>query len=119
MQPFYYHFRQQLVDRALEPDERIGKDPREASRHHIDLERLTLPVFLSMPMNWEAAAGKYSADSLYKFGIGPWATRTSIISNRDPKNKCSSSCSGACDGTARCAGARGSCRQACRLARAR
>ncbi len=74
MQPFYYHFRQELVDRALEPDARVGKDPREASRHHIDLERLTLPVFLSMPMDWEAAAGKYSADSLYKVGIGPWAT---------------------------------------------
>lgn len=76
MQPFYYHFRQQLVDRALEPDARVGKDPHEAARHHIDLERLTLPVFLSMPMDWEAAAGKYSADSLYKFGMGPWATLT-------------------------------------------
>ena len=74
MQPFYYHFRQQLVDRALEPEEAIGKDPRQAARHHIDIERLTLPVFLSMPMEWEAAAGKYSADSLYKIGIGPWAT---------------------------------------------
>ena len=76
MQPFYYHFRQQLVDRALEPDARIGQDPREAARHHVDVERLTLPVFLAMPMEWEAAAGKYSADSLYKFGMGPWATLT-------------------------------------------
>lgn len=74
MRPFYYHFRQELVDRALEPDQRIGKDPHEAARHHIDIERLTLPVFMSMPMEWEAAAGKYSADSLYKVGIGPWAT---------------------------------------------
>ncbi|MBC7446581.1 MAG: hypothetical protein H7330_00805 [Hymenobacteraceae bacterium] len=76
MQPFYYHFRQQLVDRALEPDGRVGKDPHEAARHHIDIERVTLPVFLSMPMEWESAAGKYSADSLYKIGIAPWATLT-------------------------------------------
>jgi hypothetical protein len=76
MQPFYYHFRQQIVDRAMEPDARIGTDPHEAARHHIDIERLGLPVFMSMPMDWEAAAGKYSADSLYKVGMGPWATLT-------------------------------------------
>ncbi len=76
MQPFYYHFRQQIVDRALEPDTRVVKDPHEAARHHIDIERVTLPVFLSMPMEWEAAAGKYSADSLYRIGIAPWATLT-------------------------------------------
>ncbi len=76
MQPFYYHFRQALVDRAMEPDARIGTDPHEAARHHIDIERVGLPVFMSMPMDWEAAAGKYSADSLYKVGIGPWATVT-------------------------------------------
>ena len=80
MQPFYYHFRQELVDRALDPDANIGKDPREAARHHIDIERITLPVFLSMPMDWEAAAGKYSADTLYRYGMGPWATLTAYES---------------------------------------
>lgn len=71
MQAFYYHHRQQLADRALEPD--ASQDPHEPARHHIDVESIGLPMFRQMPMTWEAAAGKYSADSLYKVGIGPWA----------------------------------------------
>lgn len=71
MQAFYYHYRQQLADRALEPDTRT--DPHEPARHHIDVESIGLPTFMQMPMQWEAASGKYSADSLYKVGIGPWA----------------------------------------------
>lgn len=73
MQPFYYHQRQALVDRALEPDTRLTTDPREAPRHYIDIDYFGLNVFSAMPKEWEAAAAKYSADTLYSHGIGPWA----------------------------------------------
>ncbi|WP_205502987.1 zinc dependent phospholipase C family protein [Rufibacter psychrotolerans] len=72
MQPFYHRHLAHLVETVVRPDERRSSDPTEAHRHFIDLEAFGPNVLQEMPEAWAAAAAKYSADSLRKYGIVPW-----------------------------------------------
>lgn len=57
----------------MEPELSRRQDPHLSERHYINIDYYGLRGFMSMPQQWEAAAGKFSADSLYEHGIAPWA----------------------------------------------
>ncbi|RNI31037.1 zinc dependent phospholipase C family protein [Rufibacter latericius] len=72
MQAFYHRNMAHLVETSVRPDERRNSDPKEAPRHFIDLEAFGDHPLDNMPRGWEAAAAKYSADTLQKYGLVPW-----------------------------------------------
>ncbi len=63
-----------MVFNSVRPDVRRNTDKTEAPKHFIDLDA---PVFGADPLNsipqeWDAAAQKYTADTLKKYGTLPW-----------------------------------------------
>ncbi|MFB9864139.1 hypothetical protein EFA69_07690 [Rufibacter immobilis] len=72
MQVYYHRHMATLVETSVRPDERRSVDPQEAPRHYIDLEAFGPHALHDMPRDWSAAAAKYSADTLQKYGIVPW-----------------------------------------------
>nr|WP_255478682.1 zinc dependent phospholipase C family protein [Rufibacter sp. XAAS-G3-1] len=72
MQVLYHRHMALLVETAVRPDERRNADPKEAPRHFIDLEAFGEHPLENMPHAWDAAAAKYSADTLQKYGVVPW-----------------------------------------------
>ncbi|MBC3541458.1 zinc dependent phospholipase C family protein [Rufibacter sediminis] len=72
MQKFYHRNMTLLVETSVRPDERRSSDPNEAPRHFIDLEAFGEHPLENMPHAWDAAAAKYSVDTLQKYGLVPW-----------------------------------------------
>jgi len=72
MQAFYFANQKELVDNAVRPDKRRNNDPDEAPRHFIDVDYYGDSAAWTMPERWSEAAGKYSADTLIKYGYLPW-----------------------------------------------
>ncbi|MCC9165633.1 zinc dependent phospholipase C family protein [Pontibacter harenae] len=72
MQAFFYKHQDYLVQKSVRPDERRNDDPTEAPRHFIDIDVYGEDAVYTMPQAWEAAAARYSADTLVKYGIVPW-----------------------------------------------
>ncbi len=74
LQPFFFKNEDYLIYNSVRPDVRRKDDPREATKHFIDIDA---PIFGkypldSMPKTWEEAVTKYSADTLRKYGTVPW-----------------------------------------------
>ncbi|QCR22011.1 zinc dependent phospholipase C family protein [Pontibacter sp. SGAir0037] len=72
MQAFFYKHQDYLVEKSVRPDERRNSDPAEAPRHFIDIDVFGEDAVHTMPEDWEAAAARYTADTLLKYGIVPW-----------------------------------------------
>lgn len=72
MQAFFYRHQDHLVQKSVRPDERRRDDPAEAPRHFIDIDVYGNDAVHTMPEGWEAAAKRYTVDTLVKYGIVPW-----------------------------------------------
>lgn len=72
MQPFFYQQMGYLVNNAPRPDMRRNEDSTEATKHFIDLEMFGEQAATRMPLDWNRAVQKYTADSLIKYGYVPY-----------------------------------------------
>ena len=72
MQPFFYKHIKGLVKDCTRPDERRNSDPKEATKHFIDMEAYGDSAAYKMPTNWDNAIAKYGKDSLLKYGYVPY-----------------------------------------------
>ncbi|GAA4445474.1 hypothetical protein GCM10023188_48710 [Pontibacter saemangeumensis] len=72
LQGFYFKHHNYLISKSVRPDERRNDDPAEAPRHYIDIDVYGDEAINTMPEAWEAAAARYTADTLLKYGIVPW-----------------------------------------------
>ena len=72
MQTFYFHHMKMLVRLSTAPDERRDADPKEASKHYIDMDHFGDNPFGAMPKAWDKAEAKFTADTLQKYGTVPW-----------------------------------------------
>jgi hypothetical protein len=72
LQGFYFKHQDYIVSKSVRPDERRNDDPAEAPRHYIDIDVYGEEAVNTMPEAWEAAAARYTADTLLKYGIVPW-----------------------------------------------
>ena len=80
--PLFGFFRENieyLSDRAVDPDKLAHVIEGEAERHFIDIDHYGEYPFKEMPRRWEEAAGKYSADTLMKYGVLPWHIDRMVI----------------------------------------
>ena len=68
-----------ITDHAVDPDQRRYTDTAEACRHYIDLERYekAMPID-TLPKFWKLAVEKYSADTLFAYGIVPYHVQTML-----------------------------------------
>ena len=68
-----------ITDHAVDPDQRRYTDTAEACRHYIDLERFekAMPID-TLPKFWKLAVEKYSADTLFAYGIVPYHVQTML-----------------------------------------
>ncbi len=69
---FYKPHLEFLAAHAVDPDKRRYALAAEGARHYIDIDHYGAPPFDSLPRRWEAAAAKYTADTLQQHGILPW-----------------------------------------------
>jgi Zinc dependent phospholipase C len=67
-----------LTEHAVDPDKRRYAIPEEAPRHYIDIDHYGQYPYDSLPRKWNDAVGKYTADSLNKYGIVPWWLQTML-----------------------------------------
>src|SRR5690606_29655363 len=65
----HIHF---VSEHSVNADKRRYVDPREASRHFIDIDAYGNTPFDSIPRYWQDAVDKISKDSLEANGILPW-----------------------------------------------
>ncbi|MFD1466809.1 zinc dependent phospholipase C family protein [Hymenobacter caeli] len=73
MQAFYYRHLPELVRQSTAPDERRATDPSEAGKHYIDMDHYSEDnPFAKVPQDYNAAAEKFTADTLRKYGTVPW-----------------------------------------------
>lgn len=72
MLPFFYQQMDYLVTHAPRPDMRRNEDSTEATKHFIDLEVFGDRAATKMPLDWNRAVQKYTADSLLKYGYVPY-----------------------------------------------
>jgi hypothetical protein len=84
MQAFYFRHMPAIVRQSTAPDERRSKDPQEATRHFIDMDHFSEEKpFSKVPRAYDAAADKFSADTLRKYGTVPWTvieTKNKLVS---------------------------------------
>jgi hypothetical protein len=73
MAGFYKNNIDYLTQHAVSPDKRRYVDSTEAPRHFFDADHYGKKPFAAMPQKWKAAAAKYTADTLNKYGTVPWA----------------------------------------------
>lgn len=72
LQGFFYDNMEYLVENAPRPDNRKRFDKTEDTKHFINIEQYGKNAINNMPLDWESAVKKYSADSLKKYGWGPY-----------------------------------------------
>jgi hypothetical protein len=72
LQSFYFRHLKEIVKLSTAPDERRDSDPKEATKHFIDIDHYGDDPFGLMPKTWDKAEAKYTADTLRKYGTVPW-----------------------------------------------
>jgi hypothetical protein len=72
IQPFFYENMDYIVKQSIRPDQRRNQDPTEAPKHFIDFEAYGDSAAWKMPLSWDDAVKKYSADTLIKYGYVPY-----------------------------------------------
>ena len=66
---FYKIHQNDIVKRAVNPDQRRYVIDEEGPRHYIDLDKFTKTP---LPLSWNKAIEVYSLDSLEAYGVLPW-----------------------------------------------
>lgn len=61
-----------ITEHAVDPDKKRYVDSLEGPRHFFDADHYGRRPFMAMPVRWKAAAKKYTADTLNKYGTVPW-----------------------------------------------
>ncbi|WP_302900286.1 zinc dependent phospholipase C family protein [Mucilaginibacter sp. BT774] len=61
-----------ITEHAVEPDKKRYVDSLEGSGHFFDADHYGRRPFMKIPVKWNKAAKKYSADTLNKYGTVPW-----------------------------------------------
>ena len=69
---FYKNNINYITNHAVDPDKRRYTDPLEAPRHFLDADRYGKFPFDSLPLQWNEATAKFTADTLNKYGTVPW-----------------------------------------------
>lgn len=72
LQSYFYANMKELVDNSTRPDNRRNTDKTEATKHFVDIEMYGPGAINNMPLNWDDAVKKYTADTLKKYGWGPY-----------------------------------------------
>lgn len=73
---FYKHNIAFLVETSTDPDQRRYAVEGEAPRHYIDIDRYGDSAAWRLPLVWDSAVARYSADTLMAYGIVPWHIQT-------------------------------------------
>src|ERR1700744_1616487 len=60
-----------ITEHAVDPDKKRYVDSLEGPRHFFDADHYGKRPFMKMPVKWEDAATKYTADTLAKYGTVP------------------------------------------------
>ncbi len=61
-----------ITEQAVAPDKRRYSDKTEAPKHYLDADFYGSNPFDSIPMRWDDAVKKYTADTLNAYGTVPW-----------------------------------------------
>ncbi|WP_426668600.1 zinc dependent phospholipase C family protein [Mucilaginibacter sp. McL0603] len=61
-----------ITEHAIDPDKKRYVDSLEAPRHYLNIDHYGKKPFMKMPVKWDDAAKKYTADTLAKYGTVPW-----------------------------------------------
>ena len=64
-----------LVGRAMAADYRKDKDPEEASRHFVDIERYGRDLFTDSEMDLDRLMVRFGREATNEDGTGPWSAR--------------------------------------------
>lgn len=73
MARFYKANIEYLTQHAISADKRRYVDTMEAPKHFLNADHYGKKPFNKIPQNWDDAVAKYTADTLQKYGIVPWA----------------------------------------------
>lgn len=76
MSGFYKANIEYITEHAISADKRRYVDSTEAPRHFLNADHYGKNPFAKIPQNYYDAAHKYTADTLVKYGILPWAIET-------------------------------------------
>ena len=69
---FYNNNIEYLSEHSVDADKRKRNDKNESPRHYIDIDYYGISPFDSVPRKWDLSVGKYTEDTLIKYGIVPW-----------------------------------------------
>ena len=69
---FYQSVADSVVEKAVDPDMRRRRVKNEEFHHYIDIDHYGRYPFAEMPRDYQAAAKKFSADTLLRYGDSPW-----------------------------------------------
>lgn len=72
MKAFFWKNRDSVVSQSIRPDVRRNTDRTEGPRHFIDLEAYGDSAGWKMPMTLPEAIGRYTLDTLHKYGYVPY-----------------------------------------------
>ena len=61
-----------ITEHSVDPDKKRYVDSLEGPRHFFDADHYGKRPFIKMPVKWDDAAKKYTADTLAKYGTVPW-----------------------------------------------
>jgi len=61
-----------ITEHAVSADKRRYIDSTEGPKHFLDADHYGKTPFSAIPQNWDDAVKKYTADTIYKYGVVPW-----------------------------------------------
>lgn len=80
MKGFYETNIQYLTEHAVSADKRRYVDSNEAPKHFLNADHFGKNPFSAIPQNYYDAAIKFTADTINKYGILPWAIQNNYFS---------------------------------------
>jgi len=72
LRAFYESAADSVVEKSVDPDRRRRRVKNEEFHHYLDIDHYGRYPFLEMPRDYQAAAQKFSADTLLRYGDAPW-----------------------------------------------
>ncbi|MCG8604900.1 S1/P1 Nuclease [bacterium] len=72
IRPFFESHKMYLADHSIDPDLRVGQDPKEQYRHYIDIDMYGSFPFLELPRSFDEANKKFGDETVEKRGVAPW-----------------------------------------------
>jgi len=72
LRDFYQSVADSVVEKSTDPDLRRRRVKNEEFHHYIDIDHYGHFPFAEMPRDYQAAAQKFGADTLLRYGDAPW-----------------------------------------------